>query len=337
MVTEGVKNLRKIQIGTEVTPGTPVAATSLWRGEGTAEDTRTINEVDEDIGNLAPTNRTNISALATSLTWDEVAATFEQLPYIFEAGVDRETPTVDGVGTGFIYAYSMNTTTPADPRTYTMEFGDNQQAEEANFFYVESFTLAGVAGEPLTMSAEWRGRESTKTTYTGAISTPAVTDLLFGNCKLYIDADAGTIGTTQITNTFLGFSLTVTSGFMGVLTGDGQLDFSFLKSAGRANDMEVLLELTLEHDSNSVAEKDDWRTQTPKLIRIENIGPALATPAAETNKSLQIDVAGQWQVFPALDEQDGNDIYTATFKGMFSSVADAYVDFRVVNELAALP
>ena len=38
----GIKALRKIQMGPESTKGTPVPATSIWRGMGLLEDLREV-------------------------------------------------------------------------------------------------------------------------------------------------------------------------------------------------------------------------------------------------------------------------------------------------------
>ena len=48
----GIKRLRKLQFGKETTAGTPVPATTIWRGTGTLEDKREPYFPDEDIATL---------------------------------------------------------------------------------------------------------------------------------------------------------------------------------------------------------------------------------------------------------------------------------------------
>ena len=144
----GQKWAQKIQLGKETTPGTAVAATTVWRGVGgMLTDDREVVMVDEQIGIALPTTRNYIPMLSGSLSMAETPATFEQLPHILEAGVKAiGTGAADGVGTGKVYNYTMGTTAVNTIKTYTLETGDNQQAEEMEYAFVESFTLSAERG-----------------------------------------------------------------------------------------------------------------------------------------------------------------------------------------------
>jgi hypothetical protein len=50
-----------------------------------------------------------------------------------------------------------------------------------------------------------------------------------------------------------------------------------------------------------------------------------------------MDLYGKWETFDVIDEQDGNDIVTGTFKVGYSTAASKKAVFIVVNELATLP
>ena len=183
----GVKALRKIQLGKETTAGTAVAATALWRGEGVGTDTSVTEFPPEDVGILGGTDRAYIPMVGGEVTW-EGPATYEQLPYVLEAGVEQETGTQDGAGTDYIYVYNFPTTAQNTLRTYTIEAGDDQQAEEIDYCFVREFSLAGNAGEVISLNATWQGRQWSTTSYTGAISVPTVEEILFQKAKLYIDS-----------------------------------------------------------------------------------------------------------------------------------------------------
>src|SRR4030042_1438141 len=100
----GIKALRKIQLGGETTSGTAVAATALWRGMGTLEDQREIVFPAEDVGFLSGLDRSYVPKLAGAISFEDVEATFEQLPYIFEAGVKTVAAGRDGTqGAGYVY------------------------------------------------------------------------------------------------------------------------------------------------------------------------------------------------------------------------------------------
>lgn len=330
----GVKALRKIQLGAESTPGTAVAATALWRGMGSLEDVREVVFVEEDVGLLPGTDRTYIPKLEGTLEMESTPATFEQLPYLFLAGVEDVSGVQDGTGTDYIYTFDLATTAQNTIQTYTIETGDDQQAEEMEYCFVTELTLEGVAGEALMMGATWLGRQVSNTTFTGAIAIPSVDEILFSKGKIYIDAIGGTIGTTQVTNSLVGMSLSLTTGLAPVYTADGDLFFTFQKQVAP----ELTVEVTWEHDANAVTRKGDFRNETARLIRLEFEGPAVATPGTTySNKTLILDMAAKIESISALEDADGNDQVTMTYRARYN-VSDAFfAQFIVVNELSAIP
>ncbi len=333
----GIKALRKLQLGRESTAGTAVAATTRWRGLGTIEDAREVSFPEEDVGILVGVDRTYIAKLAAALTMDEVEATFEQLPHILEAGVKTVSPTTD-TGSAYIYTYDFPTTAQNTIKTYTIEGGDNQQAEEMEYSFVKSFSLTGQAGEALMMSADWIGRQVTNTSFTASTDAPipTVDEILFSKGTLFVGDDTDTFGTTDqlLSNTLLAAELQVETGLMEVYAADGQLYFSTHKQAMP----EITLNLTFEHDSNSVTEKTNWRNETARIIRLRFDGPALSsTGTLYDTKRLLIDLCGKWESFEKIDEQDGNDIIVANFRARYNATQAKLGTITVVNELSALP
>ena len=140
----GQKWAQKIQLGRETTAGTAVAATSIWRGVGgMIKDDREVTMVEEQVGFVQNILRSYIGSIGGSLSMAATPATFEQLPHILEAGIKTVgTGAADGAGSGKIYDYVKGTTSIETLKTYTIETGDNQQAEEMEYSFVESFTLS---------------------------------------------------------------------------------------------------------------------------------------------------------------------------------------------------
>lgn len=331
----GIKKLRKIQLGREATAGTAVAATTIWRGLGTIEDPREVVFPDEDVGILSGTDRSYVPKLAAALSMDAVPATFEQLVHYGEAGIKLVgTGAADGVGSGKIYDYPFPETSLNIIKTYTIEGGDNQEVEKMEYGFVSDFTLEGKAGEAWMMSANWQARQVAPSTFTAALAVPTVEEILFGKTKLYIDAVGGSYGTTQKANTLLSASLKVKTGWIPVFTGDGALYFTFAKSTMP----EILLDIIFEHDGAATAEKVNWRAQTPRLIQLKAEGSALATPGtAYTYKTMIINLAGKWEKFSKLGEQDENDIVTGTFRARYNATKADIGNILIVNELANVP
>jgi len=331
----GIKALRKIEIGRETTAGTPAAPTTIWRGMGTIEDSLELVFPEEDVGYLSGIDRTYIPQVEATLEMEEVEATFEQLPHILEAGVQTDSPSQNGTGSGYIYTYTFPTTAANTLKTYTIAGGDNQQAEYFAYGFVESFTLSGASGEAVMMSATWKGRQVATTTFTTTATIPTVEVMLFNKSNLYIDTTGGTIGGTVKSNTLLGFNLDVDTGWQAVYAGDGQLYFSFSKST----QPEVTLDVTFEHDGTAVAEIAAWRAETARKIRVKVTGSGLTTVGGGTytTKQMWIDLAGKWDSFEKIGEQDGNDVVTGTFRARYDSTATLFAAITVINELSALP
>jgi hypothetical protein len=330
----GVKPLRKIQWGREATAGTPVAATTPWRGNGTAEDMKDPQFVEEDVGILPGTDRTYIPKFLTKLELEPIEATFEQIAHLFEAGIKTISPVQDGAGSDYIYAYALPTTAQPTLKSYTIESGDDQQAEEFDYCLLESIKIAGKGGEALMMSGTWFGRESSTASYTGAISLPTVEEILFSKGSFYVDPIGGTIGSTQKSNTLIEMELEYKTGITPVWTATGSLDFSLIKTVRP----ELIVKMTYEHDANAVALKADWRAETARLVRLSFPGSTVATPGTTySTKMLILDMAGKFKKFEPMGEVDGNDVLKAEFHARYNVSDATYATFTVVNELSSLP
>jgi hypothetical protein len=330
----GSKALQKIQLGQEVTPGTAVAATTVWRGTGALKDDQVVEWPEEDIGILAPINRSYIPRLGASMSFGSVPATYQQIPYLFEASLKAVTPVADNGGSNYIQVYPFPTTAVPTITTFTVEGGDNQQAEEMEYAFVKSWGLEGAGGEVLLMNAEWMGRQIAKTTFTAALTVPAVEEVLFSKGTVFLDDNDGTIGTTQVSNTILAVSLAYTSGLVAKYTADGALYFSFHQSTRP----ELTGSITFEHNASAVAEKDNFVANTPRLLRLLWEGSAFGTAGTlYTYHTLQMDMAMIWESFDALGEQDGNSIVVGNFRAGYDPTAALFAEATVSHELTALP
>lgn len=332
----GVKALRRIQVGLETVAGTAVASTARYRGMGTMQDEREVIFVDEDLGYLTPVDRTYIPRLAATMTWDEAPASFEQLGYILNAGVVGTTGVADGAGTGFIYTHPFPGAAQQTPYTYTLEGGDDTQAEEMEYSFVESFTLSGESGGPLNVTANWRGRQVTATTFTPTtdVTLPEVETILFSKGKLYLSASTDAFGTSTdvAVATWIDFDLSVTTGMRAGETADGALYFTFVKNEAPG----IVATFTFEHNATAIAEKALWRTETVRRIQAKFEGSALSPGTTYSYKTLIVNLIGKWESWDKLGEKDGNDIVSATFRGRYNVTEATAGGFILVNTLSAL-
>jgi hypothetical protein len=335
MATVGVKALRVIQIGQEVTPGTECDATTVWRGTGTIEDKGVPQLADEDVGYLLGTDRTYISRYEAALTLEQ-EATFEQFPIVLDSCIDTVAGVKDGAGTGYVYTYALPTTAAAAIKTRTIEGGDNIQAEIMLYSFCTGFKLSGKGGEAWKLSSDWRGRDVNTTTYTAAVARPTVNVMNFNQSTLAIDAIGGTAGATVKSDTLLAAELTVKDFRHAVEAGNGNLYFAFDKVSPDKSAIE--LKITFEYDATSVAEKAACKAQTPRILRVKTVGTAFGTPGtAYTYRTMFFDLYGVWLKFDKIGEENGNDIVTGTFSAHYNTTAASAGQFVVVPELSALP
>jgi hypothetical protein len=415
----GTKAMRKIQLGVEATPGTPVPATALWRGVGVLEDTRMIVFPKEDIGIGPGADRSYLASVGAKLNLSPIEETFEQGPYLFEMGAKKlGTGVADGAGSGKIYSYPF-WTTPANKLTQptlgirTVEAGDDMGIEVMEFAFADSITLDGKGDGGWMMSGTLMGRQLTavavlnattiafdnahhitdsgsgftvakgfsatmivkvlgstsndqiytvtaradgqltvtETTATEAagntitiaqyftggptgLTVPVVEDIAFGNTKLFIDPVGGTLGATQVSNTLLSCTVNIKTGIVGKDTGDGMLYYSHLEFVPE----DITVKMTFLYNGNSQAERANFRNQVARLIRIQSQGSALTTAGTTyTYKTRNIDLAGKWEKWDPIGEQNGSDIISATFHVKYNSTAAKYCVVTYVNQLASLP
>jgi hypothetical protein len=272
------------------------------------------------------------------LALSSTPATFEQVCHILEMGVKTATPVQDGAGSGYSRVYGFPTTAQNTIKTYTIEGGDDITAgqERMEYCHVTDFELGFKAGEALMLSATIAGRQVTLANFSGGATLPTVEEILGSKGKLYIDAVNGTLGLTQASNTVRAASLKVKTGLVAVPTADGSLYFSFVKGTNP----EITLEITYEHEGTSETERAAWRAQTPRKMRLVFYGNSLTTSGTTggyTSKMCQIDVAGKYEKFAALSEENGNDQVVSTFRVRYDSTAALFCNITVVNELSALP
>lgn len=333
MTTYAPFQANRLALGRETTPGTAVAATTIWRGGfAMPEDARNRVIVDEQIGLIVNAERSFDTNLLARLAVPATELTFEQLPHLLEAGVG----TVTATGTGpYVYAYAFPTgSTPNTIKTYTIEAYNtvaDADMQEMEYSFVEEFELAGSYGEAWTMSGTWVGRQLTNSTPTALSTFVVPNEAPFARTTLYIDDSGGTVGTTQKTGVLTGASVTVTTGIMPIPVGDGQLTFA----AHKFTKPEVTFAVTIEvEEDGGTSLVDDLRTSYKsngtKLYRLNIAG-------ADANHSVAIDFAGKLDSFGNYENGDGNTTVTIEGHAVYSTTDSLFFEIDVTNQVASLP
>ena len=320
---------RLVQIGTEATEGTAVAATVIYRGVAMAEDQSEITPVNEYHGQRVPKVNVYVPWSEVVVEFEDSEATFEQLGYWFEAGVEKVTTVgADTGGSGHIYQYDLSNATENSIRTYTIETGNNQESNEINGCFVESLKLSGAAGEAWMVGGTWRGRLMTDCAFTSL--SPATAEVALFN-KTSFTIDTTTVGTTAKTSSVLGFELSADNLVKPLKAAAGVA----YPSGHFIGTPEVTGSITLRHDATGEAEIGMAIAHTPRLLQLTCNGAALTTAGSSyTYKTFKQQLAIQYTSIPTLDEDDGDD--TVTLEWRLVDQASTQWQTILVNELAAL-
>ena len=299
-----------------------------------------LNMVEENIGILTTTTRTNISKLMGGLSISSTNATFEQFQHFMVMALGGPTTGVaDGSGTDKIYVTNFPTTTLPTAQAYTIQGGDNFEQEVMEYCLATKIELSGGSGEELMAGADVIGRQVQQLAggFTGSVAVPSVEDILFQRGKVYLDAVGGAYGTTQVSNVIEGVKLTIEVKWKPEFTADGVLYYSNANFVGYS----LKGELLYLHDapaSGASGAKAFFRNQATKLLRIDWAGNAVATAGTTySTKHLIVDMPIRFNKIGVLDNKDGTSTVSMGFFGGYDPTAGNAGKVIVVNELTTLP
>ena len=331
----GARPLSKVQIGQETTPGTEVNASTVLRIPfATIEDMGEVQIIEEDVGIIGGTDRSILPYKWGQLEIPQHPATFEQLPYYLTSLVKLTSGTQDGTGSDYIYQYDVPYNAAGTYQTFTVEAGDDQQEEQMLHAFFQRFELSGEGEGPVQIQGTMVGKAVSTGSFTAGVSIPTVEDILFSKGALYLDAASGAYGTTQVSNTLLGFTITVEQILLVKQSADGAQTWDIIYRGP----IGISGNLTYVHNASAVSEKSAWRNQTPRLLRLLFEGNAVATPGtAYSKKTLIVDLPIKYTKFNALEDSDGLTTVACDFVSKYNATVGDRGKFIVVNELSTLP
>lgn len=335
----GRKTLRRIQMGLETTNGTAVSATTYWRGAGNMlDDQRVIEEIEEQVGIMDGTDRTALVKLFAGIEYADTPLSFEQFQIPILSGLGGTTSgSADGSGSGKIYTTVLPTTATVTPKAYTIEGGDDFEAERMEYSVPTKMKISGKAGESSKVSITWLGRQVSTNAFTSSLSLPTVETVVTSKGKVYLDAVAGTYGGTQVSNQILAYELNYDFMWIPKFTMDGNLYFTFVTLAG----VGIAGKLTFEHDtavSGTGGAKAHFRGETPRLLRIALDGSALTTNGTTySTKKLIVDHPIKYTKAGVIGDESGNDIVDMEFKSRYNTTVGNRGKFIAVHEVSPIP
>lgn len=317
------RDLLKLQVGTEVTWGTPVAPTAELPLASDITLTPVVEStVHEDMrGTLSP------GAIATS---DRIAGegsistalSYEQLPYWWDNVFSEATPSGGGP---YQRDYAAPTTAVTTPRVLTVVHGEGSFVYGLTGGIITDHSITIESNAPWTCTNDMIGKQVLDDAF-ASLSILSATPIMGNDTTLYIDAWGGTIGTTAVTASFFSAELSYSTGRELVHAIGSKTPITYVE-----NRTSGTLTLTLEVTSQTEAYVTSLLggTLTQHQIRIK------ATTGA--SQIAQIDFAGTLTSAPEIfTDTDGVITYELEWTGTFNSTLGNWIEATVTNGVATL-
>lgn len=214
--------------------------------------------------------------------------------------------------------------------SYTIEYGDNVQAYEAEYCMASGIEISGAPDEALKVSVDIFGRQMTAATFTASLDFPTVESALFNKCKLYIDSAWASLGDTQKSATLIDFTLRIDTGLAPLKAADGNLYFSLVGEQARGAELDMTL---YWNDSVSTTERGFWAAQTKRALRLEVEGTTLEH---SRTKKVTFDLWGVYTDWETIAEKDGASTVAVKFTSVGDVDNDHELSVAVVNGESSL-
>lgn len=293
------------QVGKETTAGTTVAATRrmYWEKDGS----NFTRERAPRPRRFATGGRDNVRAMTLGPTVVsgkiKVPLSASEIVELLLAGIKGGvTPTTPGGTSPRLWTFVPGSTA-LDPMT--IEWYDGARGWDIGGCYVDKLKFSGSADGEAMVEADIFGMNMAVATPTGSL-TERVPDYIEGwETKLWVDAFAGTPGTTQKTGELINWTVEISNGL------ERKYFANNTQNAGAIiiDEIEVKANLTYEASSTEAAsEFSNWDGVTKRLVRLDFGNNEVIETTYK--KFVTIDLPGAWDSF----NLSGSDKKTRTYE-----------------------
>lgn len=323
-----VRALTQWQAATEVTWGTPVSPTVRLMGVSKSAKMMAGNKtgIYEDVRNgFQGSDLVGLEQMGGKADLP-LMATFEDLPYYFDNAFGQASPT----GTGpYVRTYQLPVGSLTAPRILTLVHGNSQTGGGVYTLtggLITQLKFSVKLGGPAQLTASFIGKQVDTSQSLQSLSDRSVTTIMGQPWAVYMDTWGGTIGTTQLTATVVGFDLTIALARQVVRSVDAVAPDTWEQTGHK-----VSLDLTLRFNATAKTQVDAYVAQTAaiqKQIRLKQ---------TNSTQICQLDVAGTITKNNNIYD-DQNEVLTTTmgFEGTYNSSLANQFKASITNSVSTL-
>lgn len=291
------------QIGKEVTPGTPVAATRKVYWD--IANSRLTRERGARPHRFATATRDNVRAFTLGPVTAGGSIQFplsaDELVEIFLVGIKGGvTPTQPNPASD-PNAYKWTFTPGNTLDSMTVEWNDGAISWQQAGVRADQIRIAGNVREQQTVTVTLFGTDLVQNALTGALTDRTPTFIEGWESKLYVDAFGATPGTTNVAQTLINWDVNIQNGLARKYFADN------LNKAEAVTIGELAVEATLTFEASaaqSLTEFGNWDSATKRVIRLE-FGNNQVITGGTLKKTVTVDIPGAWDLFD-LGQTDEN-------------------------------
>lgn len=312
-------------VGRESAWGTPAVDTARLMGltDLSINPEVAVRVIGLSRGGYAPGSAAAITDISAAASLSQ-ELTYEDLHVWLEGLRGNMAPS--GAGP-YVRDYNAPTATAPSPISHSIYYGDGVLAPYRIFGALpNSMTISGSVGEVVTVSGDWRGKGVDVAAGLAALSDRAVNTVMFHHLTgVFVDAWAGTIGTTALANSLYGFELAVTAEkptrrYAGQTTAGV---FNHRKWAGT-------LRLDIDFNSTTKAMLDAIVGATSPVMR------QIRLSFTDGTRILRIDFAGTVTEAPSIFEDDDDvAVIPLTFQGTYNSTMGNWLKIQTTTGITA--
>jgi Phage tail tube protein len=316
-----------VQIGKEVTPGTPVAATRRMYWENVSF-TRERNPTPY---HFATGSRDNVRAMTLrSIVVGGSAMQYvssdENLELLMMAITDSPVISTP-VGATLARLWTFK---PGDLASATIERNDGARIWQTAGVRVNQITIAGNVHEDNQLTAEFFATDHIIGTLTGALAERTPTFVEGWETKVYASAFGTAPAVTNLPGTLLAWNIVLNNNLGRKYFADNTL----ITGGVVSGQLDITATLTMEAASAStIAEYANWDASTKRSVTLE-FGNNVIIEAA-LKRFLAVDLPGQWSAVNLTGDDNGTRSYELSFQYIYDPTLAAGIQIRAQNSRTA--